>query len=335
MGKKTLLRKNAAKTLDCIDIIRQGIGRELSEDEILGLFKQAKILRRRARAGRNAADMERRAREASLEWARQEELAAIARKRAIELQTEKLLNNVAYVLNTFRGMEGEGISALQVGSKYAREGARLSVDAIRCGLEGQYLGGFLADLESLGKAHVALFRKGELDRDVARAMWTIDNPAAAPYTGPREAMDIARVAHKWQEKTRLDQNRAGAWIGRQPGYIVRQSHDAAKLRKLGSDAWKDAIRDRLDWTRTADGMFDPEVTPAGAEKFLDAVYDDIVTGVHLRTGGMFRSSKATSSARQPRGRRVSVCCTSSPATPGSTTTRASASATCGTPCCAA
>ncbi|MCP5859883.1 hypothetical protein QU749_09240 [Klebsiella pneumoniae] len=30
----------------------------------------------------------------------------------------------------------------------------------------------------------------------------------------------------------VDENRAGAWVGKVPGYIVRQSHDILKIRAI-------------------------------------------------------------------------------------------------------
>ena len=54
---------------------------------------------------------------------------------------------------------------------------------------------------------------------------------------------------------RKNLNSAGAWIAKLPGYIVRQSHDGDRIRKAGLEAWKDFIRDRLDWSRTAEGIF--------------------------------------------------------------------------------
>ncbi len=76
----------------------------------------------------------------------------------------------------------------------------------------------LNDLDELGATHYAIFKKGAMDREIAEAMWTIDNPNAPAFSGPKEAMaDIAQVAHKWQEKARLDQNRVGGFIGKGAG----------------------------------------------------------------------------------------------------------------------
>jgi hypothetical protein len=266
---------------DCIDIIRQGVGRDMTEEEILGLFEQVKKMRRRVLAGKKAADAAEEVMAAASNWADRLEVEAVAQKRALQLQMAARLKAVDMVLNTFKGREADGISALQVGIQSARAGSRLSVDAMGKGLTGQYLGGVLADLNALGKDRYALFKRGAMDKEVAMALFSIDNPAT-PFRGPKEALEIAQVMHKWQEKARLDRNRAGAWIGKEPGYIVRQSHDRSKIRRAGFEQWKADILPLLDWDRTADGQFDPEINDTGINDFLKTVYDDISTGVHLK-----------------------------------------------------
>ena len=269
--------------MDCIDIIRQGVGRELSEDEITALFEQVKKMKRRALAGGKAADMAEEVMKAAEAWGDRREVEALAKKRALQLQMNARLKAVDMALNTFRGREADGIAALQVGVQSAREGSRLSVDAVGKALTGNYVGGFLADLDALGKEHYALFKSGAMDRAVAEALFALDNPAAPEFKGPKEALDIARAMHTRQERARRDGNRAGAWIGKEPGYIVRQSHDRARIRRAGFERWKTDILPLLDWDRTADGRLDPDLGPGGADDFLRTVYEDISTGVHLKT----------------------------------------------------
>ncbi len=266
--------------MDCVDIIRQGIGRDLTEDEIVEMFDQVKKFKRRALAGRNAAEAAAEVMNAADRWGERAEVEALAKKRALQLQADARLKAVDFVLNTFKGMEAEGLSALQVGTPYARSGSRLSVDALGKSLTGRYIGGFLADLNALGKDRCTLFASGALDRDISRALFSLDNPQAPQFDGPAEALDIARVMRSYQDLAREAQNRAGAWIGREPGYIVRQSHDRTRIRKAGEAQWKKDIAGLLDWNRTADGLLEPGTEAADA--FLTAVYDNIATGVHLK-----------------------------------------------------
>lgn len=271
-----------AGMIDCEDIMRQALGRDMNEAEIEEFFREGDRLWRQVKAARNAANQGAAAKQAAQRWAQKQQLAAIAKKRAVNLQMEKRLNAVRYALREFKGMEAEGVAAILVGSKFARAGARLSVDSISRSLEGTYIAGFINDLNRLGKAHFEMLRKGEMDREIAIAMWSIDNPNAQPYHGPKIAMEIAEVLHKWSERARMDQNMAGAWIAKEPGYIVRQSHDPAKLKKAGYLEWKREIENRLDWAATAEGRYDPAGDPVAADDFLRETYKSLVTGVHPR-----------------------------------------------------
>lgn len=267
--------------LNCEDRLRQSLGRNLSDDEILDMLAEAKRLghaaRSRISAGQSVADIA----ALSQQWAQRKQLEALAKKRAIELQASARLSAMRHVTGNFQGMEWEGLSALLVGSKHNRRGGRLSVDSLRQSITGHYLGGLMHDLESLGPAPLELFRSGQLDRQVAEALWSIDNPAAS-YAGPGEAMQIAKALHKWQETARQAENAAGAWIGREPGYITRQTHSQGLMAKAGFEKWQAEIAPRLDWQRTGGGKLEFAGT-AEREAWLREVYDNLVCGVHELT----------------------------------------------------
>lgn len=265
--------------IDCENIIKKALGRGLTDDEILELKDQAVRLYEKTIAASNSARGLPDIMAASDAWAQKEQLAALARKHNTLRQVKARLSVLDFCLAEFRGMEAEGINALQVGSKYTRDGARSSVDAMGRSLEGEYIGGLTTDIMSLGQAHFELLRKNTMGMEIAEALWNVDTQDK--FKGPKEAMDIAKVIHKWQEKARLNANAAGAWIGKLPGYVVRQSHDQAKVARAGYDKWRDTIKDKLDWTRTADGVIDPKADPKAAEEFLFETWKGLSTGIHL------------------------------------------------------
>ena len=276
--------------MDCIDFLKNKFGGKVDEATILKLFEEAK--RERARLRKKfgeIGDMEERLLERLQGRVQDAELIALAHKRALILQYSTRLNAFNFVMQNFAGREEEGLSALLVGTNRTMAGSRNSIDANQTALKGWYLGGLIADLKALGGNQFEMFRKGVLDADVARALWSIDNtnPDAA-YKGPKEALEIAQVIHKWQEKARLDQNKAGAWIGKEEGYIVRQSHDRAKMHKAGYQKWRDAIEPKLDWGRIAEQADDGEspsvLTPEGKKNFLKNVYDNLAVGRSMRSG---------------------------------------------------
>lgn len=275
--------------MNCIDYLK-GKFAGVDEDTILRLFEEAK--RERARLRKKfgeIGDMEEKLLERLQGRVQDAELIALAHRRALILQYSTRLNAFNFVMQNFTGREEEGLSAMLVGSNRTLGGSRNSVDANQTALKGWYLGGVIADLKALGGDQFEMFRRGVLDADVARALWSIDNtnPDAA-FKGPKEALEIAQVIHKWQEKARFDQNKAGAWIGKEEGYIVRQSHDRAKIHKAGYQTWRDAIEPKLDWERIAgqtdDGEHPSVLTAEGKENFLKNVYRNLAEGRSMRRG---------------------------------------------------
>lgn len=263
--------------LQCENIIRQAIHRHMTDTEILDFAAEGEKLAGRVKAAGTAARQAPHIRKLLENYNRRKQAAVAAHKRAVELQQARIHANLNHIMTKFSGMEWEGISALQIGSKFVRDGARYSVDSVRASLSGYYLGNLLNDLEEIGPATFELLRKGKLDREIARALWEIDT---GNYNGPKEALDIAKAIHKWGEAARVDENNAGVWIPKLAGYIIRQSHDQAKIRAAGFGKWKAAIEERLDWSRTANGAFDPDVDRAAADNFLHEVYLGFTTGIH-------------------------------------------------------
>lgn len=184
----------------CLDDLRANYGRGLSDAEIEEIFRETEKLWKGVQASKQASNQNALAQQLIAKQAERKQIAAVIKKRNTYLQLERKVAILENTLGNWQGREGEGLSAMLVGGQKLRQGSRMSVDALRAGIKGQYVGGFLNDLDELGAAHYAIFKKGAMDREIAQAMWTIDNPAAQPFAGPKEAMDIAQIAHKWQEK---------------------------------------------------------------------------------------------------------------------------------------
>jgi len=185
--------------------------------------------------------------------------------------------NVEQFVRTFEGDPVLGLEALLVGINDIRMGSRRSVAGMQAQLQESYMAGLVADVEDLGKPAFDAFTSGELDQDIARALWKIDN--GDDFSGiSADAVGIAQTLHKWQEKSRIDANEAGAYIRKLPGYITRQSHDMDKIRNAGFAEWRRTTEPLLD-ERTFDGVEDREA-------FLDSVYQGLSTGIHFGTGSV-------------------------------------------------
>jgi len=256
----------------CIDTIRTAMG-DATDDEVLRMATEAnQILQERV--GQSTEEI----------------MAAVDRLMIDESIAKKIegrnkaLNavakrNIEQFVDSFGENYLEGLEATLVGTNRTKMGARRSVAAMQSQLQESYLAGITADIEASG--HFDLFTDGRFDDDIARALWQIDN--GDNFTGiAKEAVDLARIIHKWQEVSRIDANEAGAWIGKMPGYITRQSHDMDKIRKAGFDRWVQDIAPLLD-ERTFDDVADRDA-------FLKSVYDGLSTGVHLGNGSVGNSA---------------------------------------------
>ena len=244
--------------MDCIDVLKQGVGKDLTEEQLVSLMEFAKRERKKL-AVQNVPNLEDALKKSLADHAQRERIAIIAKKRAAALNASRTMENFDFILNAFADRPQEGLDALISGSSHVRAGARDSVEARQNGLANHYLGGLIADIDALGLTD--LLNKGNLDRSIANALRSLAE--GSRFDGPDEALSIAKVIRKWQHEAVTEANRAGAWIDERGDYIVAQSHDSGRIRKAGFEAWKDSILPLLDEDKT----FDPDST---ARKALDS-----------------------------------------------------------------
>jgi hypothetical protein len=268
-----------AKRWRCLDEIEQAIGRKLGDDEADDLLSELQRRARQKRAEGATDDFNDALGAAAEEYAQEMAAAAAIEKRNAAINLTLRLRAVDKVRTHFADDPVLGLEAINVGINNPRPGARLSAAASQKELTKKYLSGLIADLSRNDLWGV--FVSGAMDREIARAMWARNRAEKLPTDYlPREAVEIADVLSKWQEAARLDANKAGAWIKRMPGYIVRQSHDLYRIQRAGFDAWRADIGPRLDWDRIE------AEHPSASDRagFLRAAYDGIVSGVHLKAG---------------------------------------------------
>lgn len=262
----------------CIDLVRREIS-DLSEKELDQVLeemraKQARFVREgsdssmaAARAGREVADLLR--------------AATVIEKRNAALNFKVRTEALDYVQTTWGDDQAEGIFALLYGSPKARFGSRASVNAAQDANFRKYTSGVAGDLEAAGLFDV--LRRGEMDRDIARAMWSIGDEASLKKL-PDQVVQIAKTLQKWQEVARLDGNRHGGWIGKLDNYVVRQSHNPDRLTIAGEAKWKQSIVARLDFEKTF-----PDGPPKDLDNWLHETFMNLTTGV--RPKGDFTADK--------------------------------------------
>jgi hypothetical protein len=262
---------------DCIEALNAGAGREVGYEEADALF--SKLQAHERVIANERPDLS--ARDVSVMAAQRvgEELkaAAFVQRRNALINATIRAERVQWVKNQFGARPAEGLEALLVGVNRAKQGARNSVMSVQKTLRDKVLSGFVHDLETIGATKV--FASGTMDRDVARALWAIgrDNEAELTRGLAPLATDIAKVINKWQEWTRNAANDAGAWIGKEAGYIVRQSHDMLRVRDAGFDSWRDMAMRTFDIPRMV-----AETGEQNVDKLLRGIYDNVASGDHMK-----------------------------------------------------
>lgn len=258
----------------CIDLVRKNVA-DITDKELDDILEQMRA--RQARLIQQGADPATASARAGMEVAETLQAAAAIEKRNAAINRRIRLETIDYLRTTWSEDMGEGVLAVLYGSAKARFGSRSSVNAAQSALLRRYLGGVTGELEAAGLFDV--LRKGDLDREVFGAMRSIGDDAALRQY-PSQAVEIAKILDKWQNVSRLDANRAGAWIGKVDDYGVRQTHSADRIYKAGETAWKADVLPVLDLER----MF-PEGTPKDLDGWLTETFKNITTGIRETTTG--------------------------------------------------
>ncbi len=258
----------------CLPVGLEAAGDKLSAKEVDEVIRQLRKRQKELRASETIVNDQDAAVAAAEQIAAETELAAVIAKRNEAINLSARTNLYQYVSQQWGDRPVDGLEARLVGVQRARAGARLSTAAEQKALRRVYMGGLINGLRRAGVLEV--FSSGALDRDASKALENISKPEVLKGLNP-DAVKIARVVNEWQERARVEANKAGAWIGKVDGYITRQGHDARKIEKAGFTTWRDAILPRLDLAKTF-----PDLTDA---KELDDVLKDVwkglSTGVHL------------------------------------------------------
>lgn len=252
----------------CIDIVRREVA-DMTDEELDEVLEQMRG--RQANLIREGADPSTAAAQAGMEVAETLRAAAAIERRNALINRRIRIEALDYLNTTWGDNLAEGVLSILYGSSFAREGSRASVNAAQSANFRRYMGGVFGELEAAGLFDV--LKRGELDRDVFVAMRSI-NDATALKKLPDQAVGIAKILTKWQEVSRIEANRAGAWIGKVDDYGLRQTHNSDRLMRAGEAKWKADILPRLDLPR----MF-PDGLPKDLDDWLHETFLNIVTGV--------------------------------------------------------
>jgi hypothetical protein len=269
----------AVATEACIAEIEKAAAGALSRDAILeSLDDIEKRFAKRAR--RNPLESKTEASKAiGEELSREAKIAAIIEKRTRTIAVlrkqsrwERINANEKDKIAALGAMiDGRGSRKLGGGF-----GSGESTDAIGKSLTGHLVNPMFGELERKGL--IKLFRDPDFEEQVVVEIWRLtepDNPTL-PAKTRAEAVEAAKIIGRTTEAGRKMQNEAGAWIGRLPGYVMRQDHDMLRIRRASLDVWKADMLALLDPEKT----FDDPTDAAGVDKMLNRTYAALQTGVH-------------------------------------------------------
>lgn len=274
----------------CIeDIILVSSGK-ISEKEAMEVIRQFEAETLRQKIEGNPGSTEQKLLAALDRKTKQEELAALQEKR-MAVFSEEAGKNLDDYLTRWEGKEVDGLAAFLLGTNKVVAGGREGVIQQKKAIFEKTMGELINSLES--EKLLSIFNKSEFKREIAREMWKIgrtpEELANMPKSASKEFTRVAEIIHAAQRSLVDRANRAGAFIGDLPGFIVSQTHDMDLVRKAGKSldrevnfkAWRDFIFDKLDWRRIEDqaGLgFD-------REGFLRGAWEGLSTGIHLQEVG--------------------------------------------------
>lgn len=211
-----------------------------------------------------------RAQEAKVASALQRKHAAlnILKRKELDRRIEKFIDATGNVKEAFL--------SILVGSHKKVEDARKSVFSTRVAISHTWMGSMFNELGERPHVMKLLERDKTFLDQVVREMHEIKPDGKPGITGNDDARFVAGVFGKYTEGARIRLNEAGAFIRKLDGWVP-QSHDASKLIKSGQSEWVRFALDHLDMERSF-----PEASRDEAEKILEEVYDNIITGKDRR-----------------------------------------------------
>jgi len=266
----------------CYDLIRTAYGEggdKLADTEIAALQKTLAKKARELKARDPGLSDNDSFIKAGDELASNVERAALVKKRNEYLGLKSYLVATDTIRTQFAGNYAEGLKAILVGVQSRKIGARASAANEIETLERQYFGGVLADISKVDGG-LDILAAGTMDREIARALSVLEENGTDLAKFDVRAVGIAKAIRKWQEAARFNANRAGAWIGKDAGYITKQSHDSLRISK-DRDGWLAMMREKADLQRMME-----ETGAESVDELLGSIWDALSSGLHLKSVDM-------------------------------------------------
>jgi len=176
--------------------------------------------------------------------------------------------------------KAKAMESVLLGTRGISKGSLSTIDRKISSKRDHYMS--MITMQLLDEDRVKLFHSGHEDLSIAKVLSELrkSEPEIDKLNVSEDAKAIAKAVRLVQDEMLIDAQHAGINIRSLEGFIVSQSHDAIKIRNLGSTmdesfkAWSSKILPLLDSEKTfpgADG-------DAGKLVMLRGAFDDIVNG---------------------------------------------------------
>ena len=202
--------------------VRDAYGQDMSDIEIEDFVNDIELRAKSIRAKDTSLSMSDALDKAASEFSTKAELQAIAQKRNTMLNARKEIEAYDYIRLQHKANPALGLKSLLIGTQGGKLGSRLNAGLEQWQLHNYYVGGLSADLYKATDGALDILNRGTMDDEIADALFRINSAATDLSDLSPQAVSIAKIFHKWQEISRLDANRAGAFIGKVEGYVTRQ-----------------------------------------------------------------------------------------------------------------
>lgn len=294
MAKRKLSEANSDLLKECVKSIEKAVGRELPD------LKKNQIESRIAAALRRGERLQKEGKISDPSAEVVADLAETIEHMRVQAKIEaknKYLNYMrvqmaeAYIKKNYPDDPIRGWDALLLGVQSDRAGTRSSAGAAYEAFRNQYIGSFMHDIAEYKDIFGRM--NPDMQRKIAKASYEMSKKKPNKELLdelPEYAIKIAEAMRNAQYLARKHSNHYGSWIGSIEGWVVKNSHDPAKIAKAGWDEWSKVVYKNMDRERTmidVDGndVAFADATPQQQTKFLKQFYKNVASGTHLDAKG--------------------------------------------------
>lgn len=259
--------------VDCFNEIRKVISNDVSDTDLRAIIDEVENRKNAA----NTKELDKSFDELADEFLEQKRVEnALARKEFLENRLKRKQNLEFINQEAFKNDPVEGLHAIFRSTSLNAKGATKSIENRISSIRNKHMMIMSKALSDNG--NVKILRDGTLDREIMDTMYRLGKGLDIKKGTPQKAIDIAKTFNKIQKSLLNVLQESGFSVRNLDGYVVRQVHDATKIRQAGLEQWTNKIIEGVQKGQV-------EIRPGGKKltdtdeiaEFLSKTYDDILS----------------------------------------------------------